>query len=94
MAITPRFDSMNKSLGSFNLNIAYVNGAGAATNIPITGIKEEDEILSAFASDIAPANDQSPIPVTDLTITSDGNVQTAGASTGSTLVIFWIDKNI
>lgn len=94
-AITERFDNMSKQLSAYNLNIAYVNGDSATTNMAVTDITTEDEILSAFSSDQSAANDQSPKPITDLTITSDGQVQTAATDTsGLTVVIFWIKKNV
>lgn len=93
--VTPRYDNMGKSLGSMNLNFAWVDGDSATTNIPVTDITTDDEILTAVEFDISPSNDQSPVPITDLSITSDGNVQTAATNTtGSTLMIVWIKKNV
>jgi len=71
------------------LTRSVVSGAGAATNIAVTGIATEDTIVSVWEL-------VSGVPTTDrtsvATITSAGNIQLSAVTTGNKLDIFWYNK--
>lgn len=70
------------------LRVDVVAGAGANTNIPITGILTTDTLLAVlmFAAGV-------PTKRSDASITSNGNIQVVGATTGNVLVVFWFNKD-
>lgn len=78
-----------KELQRFKTSV--VNGAAAATNIPVAGITTSDTIQSVlmFAAGV-------PSSVTSAaSITSNGNIQLAAVnSTGNVLVVNWWDRSV
>lgn len=72
------------------LKAAVVAGAGANTNIAVAGIATADIIVASIEHD----PDGTPILVdrtSTTSITSAGNVQCSVATTGSQLVILYLD---
>lgn len=95
MAITARHDNQGSMLSGSNINFAWLNGVTAGTDIAVTGIKSGDQIITAVEFDVGLGNDQSPIPITDMVIVSDGLVETTATNTtGSTIMMVWIAKTI
>jgi len=68
------------------VKIAAVAGTTAATNIAVAGIvKNEDVLLGVY-------NVTDHAMVTDFSITSDGNIQSAATDTSlKSLLVFWGD---
>ena len=77
------------------LRIQAVVGAAAATNIAIADITTEDTLISVLAFNRnATAANINFSSVTDASITSNGNIQTATTITsGDALLVFWFDKS-
>lgn len=69
------------------LGFTLVDGAGADTDIAVSGIKETDSLLFCLESAASTAL------LTDRTsatsITSDGNIQCSTATTGDKLLVVW-----
>jgi hypothetical protein len=70
--------------------IEILDGAGADTDIAITGIAVGDTIGSAIEY-------VAGVPTTDRTattaVTSAGNIQCSAATTGNVLLVEWYNKN-
>ncbi|MCF1459399.1 MAG: hypothetical protein LPH21_18185 [Shewanella sp.] len=58
-------------------------GAAASTDIAVAGLKVGDAVMTAFAYPTAGGN---LVALNDLTVTTDGNVQTATDTTGHQIV--------
>lgn len=67
-----------------------VAGAAASTDIAVAGTLTGDRIMSATAY---PNAGGVPVVITDLTVTSDGNVQTATDTSSHTLLVEWAKAN-
>lgn len=65
------------------LKAAVGTGAGANTNIAVTGIRVDDVIVAAIEFT---AGVPSIVPAT---VTSSGNIQSTSVTTGNTLVVLW-----
>lgn len=74
-------------------------GAGANTNIAITGIKTTDVLLMVVQV-IDPGASTTPSVIdrgTTTSITSDGNIQCTAATNGNAndrLIVLWIDVDV
>lgn len=79
------------------LQVDIVAGAASATNIPITGIKTTDKLISVIQLDVAvdtgtsaTGNKVQDAAEVAATITSTGNVQvTSVNTTGDKLLVLW-----
>lgn len=77
------------------LKITVVAGAGATTNIAVTGIATVDTLLSVLqlvgaGSDVTDIADRTG----EASITSAGNIQLSSTDTsGSKLIVVWYDKS-
>ena len=84
---------MGTALSGFNLQISLVDGTTADTNIAISGIATEDEIVfvghfSTKASIATLVDDTA-----NCSITSAGNIQSGTDTSNDLLQVFWIDKS-
>tara|TARA_R100000306_G_C4342715_1_gene126065 strand:+ start:243 stop:920 length:678 start_codon:yes stop_codon:yes gene_type:complete len=74
------------------INVFTVDpGSAAANNIAVTGILTTDEVVSCLHHDLSTASG-TMVNLTDVTVTSDGNVQsaaTATADTGDYVIVTW-----
>lgn len=80
-----------KALVGGSLNIDVVAGAGANTNIAVTGLTASDEIVAAIYFKI---EEGKVVDVSKLTVASKsaGNFKTATATTGGKIAVFWRDS--
>lgn len=92
--------SLSELLGSHNvlrelqgLSWAVVNGAGANTNIAVSGITTSDTLAFVAEFTIATGN---LTGINDRTstssITSAGNIQCTQSTSGSRLIVVWYNK--
>lgn len=73
-------------------NFTVVAGAAATTNIAITGIVREDLIVSVLRLDLdaTAANINLTDVTSEVSVTSDGNIQlTTTNTTGDKLLVIW-----
>ena len=71
-------------------NLSVVAGDSAETDIPITGIKTTDVLMSVIeiaATTIVPTD-----RTATSAITSAGNIQCTDDTTGDVLLVYWWDK--
>jgi hypothetical protein len=69
------------------LSVAVVTGAAANTNIPITGIKTRDLLVSVLE---VPAATTTLVDRTAAaSITSDGNLQVTSTTAGNQVLVFY-----
>jgi hypothetical protein len=73
----------------FNLLV----GAGANTNIAVTGIVTTDEIVFAGVFATAAAIATFADDTANCTITSDGNIQSATDTTSNQIFLVWLDTS-
>jgi hypothetical protein len=66
---------------------ALVTGAGANTNIAVTGIKKGDHLIIVLESAVTSAilNDRTA----QASITSDGNIQISVTTASDKILVFW-----
>jgi|SaaInlStandDraft_3_1057020.scaffolds.fasta_scaffold00483_3 hypothetical protein len=69
---------------------ATVAGAGADTNMAVTGILTTDKLWSVI--EIATTTGIPTDRTSTTSITSDGNIQCSVATTGDKLIVLWIRK--
>ena len=85
--------------GGVCLRYVVTAGAGANTNIPITGIKTTD-VLKIVVEVVDPASAATPVLIdrgATTTITSDGNIQCTSATNTTAnhrLLVVWIDTDV
>ncbi len=85
---------MTKSKSAFNLKVDLVDGTTADTNIAITGITTDDELIfvghfSTKASVATLVDDTA-----NCSITSDGNIQSGTDTSSDLLQVFWVDNSL
>lgn len=76
-----------------DLQINYVDGTTATTNIAITGIKTSDRLIhvshiSTKADNLTQVDDTA-----NCSITSDGNIQSATDTSNDLLKVYWDKRN-
>lgn len=85
--------------GAGGPQVSLVNGTTAATNIAVTGIKTGDVltavielVIAADTGTSATGNKvTSAVKLADVSITSNGNIQSSGTNTsGNQLLVFWV----
>lgn len=86
MALTQNLRQVRAKLAGAGIRLGFdcVLGDAADTNIPVVGIRTKDQLMAVL--NIADAED---ITATS-SITSDGNIQNSGDTTGDPLVIVWL----
>jgi hypothetical protein len=82
---------MTQARNGFCIKYAQVDGATANTNMAITGITTEDEIISVIA--LADTSNNPTDDTDNVTITSDGYIQSATNNSTATLLVHWLDVN-
>lgn len=75
------------------LSVTVVNGAGANTNMAVTGIVTTDTLLAVLeftisAGNLTGINDRTSTS----SITSAGNIQCTQSTSGSRVVVLWYNK--
>ena len=87
---------MTKSKSAFNIKVDLVDGDSATTNIPITGIATEDELIYVGRYVNKAAIGALTDITSDASITSAGNIQlaTVDASAPDLLKVVWIDVSV
>lgn len=83
--------TMTKSVRGFCPKFAIVNGAGAATNIAVSGIATEDTLI--FVHECAASSGAPTDRTAQCTITSAGNIQCSQATTSDKLAILYHDAS-
>ena len=84
---------MAASLAGYNLQISLVDGTTADTNIAVTGIATEDEIIFVGHFTTKAAIATLVDDTANCSITSAGNIQSATDTSNDLLQVFWIDKS-
>lgn len=95
----PLGEQVDRILNNGVLKATVVDGAAAATNIAITGIKTDDKLVAVMKLDFTLAEgtpntrDWTQADLTsEASITSDGNIQlSTTATTGAILLVFYLD---
>lgn len=82
---------MTKAVDAACIKEAIVSGAGADTNIAVTGIATEDQLIAVWEKDGSTHALTSRTSTTS--ITSAGNIQCTVATTGDTLMVLWLDRS-
>lgn len=72
--------------------IDVVAGAGASTNIAVTGLANEDTVTAAIFVKIE-AGTVKDVSKLTLVATTSGNIKTATDTTGGKIIVFWQDKS-
>ena len=87
--------AMTQSKSMFNMQVSVLAGTTAATNIAVTGIVTTDEIIWCGHISTAAAIATLADITSEVSITSDGQVQLSSTDTSSdALLLFWIDTSL
>ncbi len=82
---------MAKAKKGFKQGFALVDGAGASTNIAVTGITTADELQLVL--EVATSTNDPTDRTATSSITSNGNIQCTDATTSDKLLVIWACAN-
>lgn len=85
---------VGKSVDATALKITLAAGAGANTNIAISGIATEDTLLSVMELTAAAAIESCADVTSIASITSAGNIQLTSSSSSNQLIVIWLDNSL
>ena len=85
---------MDKARSSMNLRIDLIDGTTATTNIAVTGIATDDEIIFCGHISTKAAIATLADITSEVSVTSAGNIQLSSTDTSSDqLMLMWIDTS-
>lgn len=87
--------AMTKNFSEFNLQVTMVAGAAGTTNIAVSGIATEDQIVSVWHVSTAASVATIADITSEVSITSAGNIQLSTTdTTNDQLIVFWVDRSL
>lgn len=87
--------AMTKSFRDFNLQITMVAGAAADTDIAVSGIATEDQIVSVWHVSTAASVATIADITSEVSITAAGVIQLSTTDTSNDqLQVFWVDRSL